>query len=1196
MEFRSSKSGKVNRGGRKRKERPAWQSATQIEWRERGDERAGDWGGTGDWDEGKFPQGEDRREPERRVAVFTDKKDAVSGTRHRSFLFERELAYIILPPPPPWPSPLSPHLPLSLWWRARTKAPALAVVPVVDHRLTFAHMEQPDAAVVAPIVLPLHSSSVATAPPESSERATLPPQEQPADGPRPSPFAAAVPPAQPQESNTNGTTDNANNDATGTQQPLPERPAEVSTLKPVGLSPANWAGGASPAAVPPNAANSATPTPLPRFLIVAPSVVVVDDDDNSSGAPVWKPTWNKMGYNPPQPNGSQPSKPESVPEGDATAVTGAPAAPVAPSTGSAQNMFQDYLGERLSPSEPKPSSLGSLSPPPTDIESTTNNRDVPKRKAASVAAALCKREATDSLPRNGKASLAAGRKTPAERKASSKTATSAKDKVTGKVKGTASGAASTKSKRTLKYLATEALETRVCKYCDHEPFSRAKDCFRHMNNSCPNNPSKHAEECPDCHKSLSRGDALKRHYKTCKEREERMAKENGTELPAPAAAGSVAAGKGKRSAEDDEQGSEGDKEKKKRKVATPRKKPATPRAGPKKKASGSASVAPGDPSAKDHASLFAQAEERLKGANGAPEGESEVGESELESEADEDAEGEPDGEIPAAGDVVMTDSAKPVPATSTETLQVQDIEMGDASRPKTTRRQSTRPPKPRAKRAGKNADGQVKGKELESEEGVSPPPGLNLLKGDGTLANIAADGSSSTLPGGAFTSAIFPSTTPGTTLPSSSLVAAADGSMSAPPSVLALDPNSKEGLAQRKCKFCDHPPFTRAQDCLRHMEHSCQANPNRKVTEVCDECHMQLSRSDALKRHYKTCGKSKRKGGKGASSINVPGKSGSSSAIVTGSGGEGSPSVGPSAAPNGKGKEKEKSKSQSPDKGVEGEGANVGEAGPESDQGKTDDASKNDGATAATGANDALPVRNAMVEDLLRAVEAARAAEMASSNPSAPSTAANGATSTANSANAALPPSVALTQADAFSQAIAFAQQAAAPLGQQQQGVPTTSSSLAGALGPAPAFVLDPALANATANTPVSLSAPGAPGVPPTMSGEAKQAPEATKEGGTAPAPVPAPGYEKGPAEAVASTTGAVPNHSQTQAQAAAAAAMLSAMNPAEQAKANEIANAIAAHLAIVHSQQQQQQQQQTAAQVQQQQGTNGQGAGASGQ
>lgn len=47
------------------------------------------------------------------MAVFTDKKDAVSGTRHRSFLFERELAYIILPPPPPWPSPLSPHLPLS---------------------------------------------------------------------------------------------------------------------------------------------------------------------------------------------------------------------------------------------------------------------------------------------------------------------------------------------------------------------------------------------------------------------------------------------------------------------------------------------------------------------------------------------------------------------------------------------------------------------------------------------------------------------------------------------------------------------------------------------------------------------------------------------------------------------------------------------------------------------------------------------------------------------------------------------------------------------------------------------------------------------------------------------------------------------------------------------------------------------------
>lgn len=82
--------------------------------------RRGVWDGTGDWDEGKLPQGEDRREPERRVAVFTDKKDAVSGTRHRSFLFERELAYIILPPPPPWPSPLSPHLPLSLWWRART--------------------------------------------------------------------------------------------------------------------------------------------------------------------------------------------------------------------------------------------------------------------------------------------------------------------------------------------------------------------------------------------------------------------------------------------------------------------------------------------------------------------------------------------------------------------------------------------------------------------------------------------------------------------------------------------------------------------------------------------------------------------------------------------------------------------------------------------------------------------------------------------------------------------------------------------------------------------------------------------------------------------------------------------------------------------------------------------------------------------
>lgn len=675
-----------------------------------------------------------------------------------------------------------------------------------------------------------------------------------------------------------------------------------------------------------------------------------------------------------------------------------------------------------------------------------------------------------------------------------------------------------------------------------------------------------------------------------------MAKENGTEMPAPAEGGSVVPAKGKRAAEDDEQGSEGDKEKKKRKVATPRKKPTTPRAGPKKKASGSASAAPANPddSAKDHESVFAKAEEHLKGANGAPEGESEVGESELESEADEDAEGEPDGDIPAADDVVMADSARPVPATSTETLQVQDIEMGDAARPKTTRRQSTKPPKPRAKRAGKNAEGQVKGKELESEEGVSPPPGLNLLKGDGTIPHIAADSSISTIPGGAFTSAVFPSTTPGTTLPSSTIIAA-DGSMSAPPSVLALDPNSKEGLAQRKCKFCDHPPFTRAQDCLRHMEHSCQANPNRKVTEVCDECHMQLSRSDALKRHYKTCGKSKRKGGKGASASAIPGKSGSSSAIVTGSGAEDSPSVGPSTTTNGKGKEKEKSKSQSPDKGVEGEGA-IGETGPQGEQTKTDDASKD--AATATGANDATATRNAMVEGLLRAVEAARAAEMANANPSAPS-AANGATATTNPLSAALPPSVALTQADAFSQAVALAQQVAGPFGQQQQqqGVPTTSSSLAGALGPAPAFVLDPALANATANTPVSLSAPGAPGVPPTAVGEPgkAKAPAASKEGVNAPAPVSAPAGEKGPAEvgapttATANATAAGP--SQAQSQAAAAAAMLSAMNPAEQVKANEIANAIAAHLAIVHSQQQQQQQQQ---------GTNGQGqgagAGASGQ
>lgn len=348
---------------------PPWSGL--CEWREGAGDEAGDWESAGDWDGREIPQREGRREPERSVAVFTDKKDAVSGTRHRSFLFEHGLAYIILPPPPPWPSPLSPHLPLRLWWRARTPTPVLAVAPVADHprrhRTNGATRRRRRGTHRAPSSLVVCGNRAAgelrardVASPGAARGRATPLSLRCGCPSRP---ASRVKhernhrqrqqrrerhPATPAGTFRRGNIPQA-------RRPLPcqldrwRQPRRCATQpnQQVCLSFATLF------------SISATPTTLPRFFIVAVVAVDDDDDDNSSGAPVWKPTWNKMGYNPPQPNGGQPAKPESVPEGDATSATGAPAAPVAPSGGSPQNMFQDY---RMSPSEPKPSLVSLLSP------------------------------------------------------------------------------------------------------------------------------------------------------------------------------------------------------------------------------------------------------------------------------------------------------------------------------------------------------------------------------------------------------------------------------------------------------------------------------------------------------------------------------------------------------------------------------------------------------------------------------------------------------------------------------------------------------------------------------------------------------------------------------------------------------------------------------------------------------------------